>query len=142
MAKQKLDVRKLQEDLFSSTRQVWLAGLGVLSTVEKETQSLFTELVERGKKVETRGKKSWNKTRKEIESTTDEIGEKLDSSVSEVLQRMGVPSRSQVEELTNRVEKLTGQVERLAAKPTKSRTRKAPAKKATAKKAAAKKKAA
>jgi poly(hydroxyalkanoate) granule-associated protein len=142
MAKQKLDVGKLQEDLFSSTRRVWLAGLGVLSTVEKETQSLFTELVERGKKVETRGKKSWNKTRKEIESTTDEIGEKLDNSVSEVLQRMGVPSRSQVEELTNRVEKLTGQVERLAAKPTKSRTRKAPAKNATAKKAAAKKKAA
>ncbi len=142
MAKQNLDVKKLQEDLFSSTRRVWLAGLGVLSTVEKETQSLFTELVERGKKVESRGKKSWSKTRKGIESTTDELGEKLDHSVSEVLQRMGVPSRSQVEELTSRVEKLTGQVERLTVKPSKTsagkaRTRKAPAKKAPAKKRAA-----
>ena len=127
MAKANLDVKALQEDLFSSTRRVWLAGLGVLSTVEEETQSLFGELVERGKKVEASTKKSWNKTRKDIESTTDEIGGKLDERVSEVQQRMGVPSRSQVEELSDRVEKLTGQVERLTT------TQKAPAKKAPAK---------
>ena len=136
MAKANLDIKTLQDDLFSSTRRMWLAGLGVLSTVEEETQNLFGELVERGKKVETRTKTSWNKTRKEIESTTDEIGGKLDQSVSEVLQRMGVPSRSQVEELTDRVEKLTGQVERLTT------TRKAPVKKATVKKASTSAKAA
>ena len=135
MVKENLDVKKLQEDLFSSTRRVWLAGLGVLSTVEEESQNLFSELVERGRKIEARGRKSWDKTRKEIESTTDEIGERLDHSVSEVLQRMGVPSRSQVEELTDRVEKLTGQVERLTS--TKTTTRKAPAKKASAKTKAA-----
>ena len=121
MANEKLDVKQLQDDLFSSTRRVWLAGLGVLSTVEVETQHLFTELVERGKKVESRGKKSWTKTRKEIESTTDELGDKIDHSVSEVLQRLGVPSRSQVEELTDRVEKLTGQVERLSKTTQKAR---------------------
>ena len=43
MANEKMDVKKLQEELFASTRRVWLAGLGVLSTVEEETQQLFTE---------------------------------------------------------------------------------------------------
>ena len=115
-----VDVKKLQDDLFSSTRKVWLASLGVLATVEDEGQNIFGELVERGRKIEARGKKTWTRTRKEIESTTDEVGGKLeelggklDNSVSEVLQRMGVPSRTQVEELTDRVERLTGQVERL-----------------------------
>ena len=130
MAEQNSEVKKLQEELFSSTRRVWLAGLGVLSTVEEESQNLFGELVERGKKVESRGKENWDKTRKEIESTTDEIGDKLDHSVSEVLQRMGVPSRSQVEELTDRVEQLTTQVERLT--DAQATTAKTPAKKAPA----------
>ena len=132
MTKESFNVKELQKDLVSSTRKVWLAGLGVLATAEEEGKNLFGELVERGKKIETRGRKSWDKTRKEIESTTDEIGGKLDQRVSEILQRMGVPSSSQVEELTDRVEKLTGQVERLAKSP----TRKTAARKTSSSKAA------
>lgn len=109
-----VDLKQLQEGVFSSTRNIWLAGLGVFSAVKDEGQTVFDELVERGKKVEERGRKSLKKTRKEIESTTDGLTDRLDHSVSEVLHRMGVPSRTQVEDLTERVEKLTGQVERLA----------------------------
>jgi poly(hydroxyalkanoate) granule-associated protein len=133
------DFKRIQGDLFSSTRNVWLASLGVLATVEEEGQSLFGTLVEKGKKIEARGKKSWTETRKELESTTeeiggrlDELGGKLDHNISEVLQRMGVPSRTQVEELTDRVEKLTGQVERLT-----SPVKKAPARRPTTKAKAA-----
>jgi len=134
--KETSDFKKVQDELFSSTRKVWLASLGVLATVEEEGQHLFGELVERGEKIEARGKKSWTKTRKELESTTDEISGKLDQNISEVLQRMGVPSRNQVEQLTDRVEELTGQVERLS-----STKKKAPAKTA-ARKTAVKTKAA
>jgi poly(hydroxyalkanoate) granule-associated protein len=126
--KESVDFRKIREELYTSTRNLWLASLGVVSTVSDEGTQWFDELVERGKKMETKSKKSLTKTRKdiekEIESTTDELTEKLDKSVSDVLQRMGVPSRSQVEDLTDRVEKLTGQVERLVKQPRKPSTRK------------------
>ena len=57
-----LDFKKIQDEVRSSTRKVWLASLGVVGTVEEEGQNLFGELVERGEKVETRAKKSWTKS--------------------------------------------------------------------------------
>lgn len=148
-----LDFKKVQDDLATSTRKVWLAGLGVLATVEEEGQNLFGELVEKGKKVEASSKKAWSKTRKDLEATgegiTDEISGKvnqitgrLDNSVSEVLQRLGVPSSNQVEELTKRVEQLSSQVDRLSGTSKKPAARKTVAKKPVAKKSAAKKSAA
>lgn len=126
--KESVDFKKIREDLYTTTRNLWLASLGVVSTVSEEGIHWFDELVERGKEMETKSKKSLTKTRKdiekEIESTTDELTEKLDKSVADVLQRMGVPSRSQVEDLTDRVEKLTGQVERLVKQPRKPAARK------------------
>jgi poly(hydroxyalkanoate) granule-associated protein len=148
-----LDFKKVQDDLVSSTRNVWLAGLGVLATVEEEGQNLFGELVERGKKAEARGKKTWKKARLDLETTSGEISDeisgridqvsgKLDLRVSEVLQRMGVPSSSQIEELTERVQDLSNQVDRLTTASTKPAAKKPAAKKPAAKKSTAKTKAA
>jgi len=43
----------LQEELTKRGRNVWLAGLGALATVESEGNKLFRWLVERGEKFET-----------------------------------------------------------------------------------------
>lgn len=112
--------RKLQDGLFESTRKLWLAGLGTLSVVEQEGTELFDELVKKGRKMEEKSRERLSKTRAELESGTDELAEKLDRQVSGVLQKMGVPSRAQVQDLTVRVEQLMEQVDRLApAKPPK-----------------------
>lgn len=108
------ELKKFQDGLVESSRKVWLAGLGVVSTVEEGGKNLFSELVEKGKGIEAKGRKQWSKAKSEIGTTTDQIGDRLDRSVSDVLNRMGVPSASQVEELTSRVEKLMTQVDRLA----------------------------
>lgn len=119
--------RKLQDGLFESTRKLWLAGLGTLSVVEQEGTELFDELVKKGRKMEEKSRERLSKTRAELESGTDELAEKLDRQVSGVLQKMGVPSRAQVQDLTVRVEQLMEQVDRLApakpAKKTSSRAR-------------------
>lgn len=119
--------RKLQDGLFESTRKLWLAGLGTLSVVEEEGSELFDELVKKGRKMEEKSRERLSKTKAELESGTDELAEKLDRQVSGVLQKMGVPSRAQVQDLTVRVEQLMEQVDRLApakpAKKTSSRAR-------------------
>ena len=101
--------RKLQDGLFESTRKLWLAGLGTLSVVEEEGTELFDELVKKGRKIEEKSRKRLGQTKAELESGTDELAEKLDRQVSGVLQKMGVPSRAQVQDLTVRVEQLTEQ---------------------------------
>ena len=83
-----LDFKTVQDEILSSTRKVWLAGLGVLATVEEEGQSLFAEFVEKGEKIEARGKKNWARTRKEIESTTEEVSGRLDELGSKVDENM------------------------------------------------------
>ena len=128
-----MSVQKIQDGLMASTRKVWLASLGALSAVENESAQLFDQLVERGKSVESKGRKQVTKAKKELENTTDELTVKLDGQVSDVLRRMGVPSQSQVQELTLRVEQLTDKVDQLSAP-----TKKAPVRQ-TAKKTAAKK---
>ena len=127
------NVQKIQDGFLASTRKIWLAGLGALSTFEDESAQLLDQLVEKGKSVEARGRKQVSKAKKEIETTTESFSGKLDRQVADVLQRMGVPSKSQVETLTLRVEKLTDQVDRLAS-ASKVASAKPPAKKTTAKK--------
>ena len=128
-----MGIQKIQDGLMASTRKVWLASLGALSAVEDESAQLFDQLVERGRSVESKGRKQVTKAKKEFENTTDELTVKLDGQVSDVLRRMGVPSQSQVQELTLRVEQLTDKVDQLSAP-----TKKAPVRQ-TAKKTAAKK---
>lgn len=122
------NVQKIQDGFLASTRKIWLAGLGALSTFEDESVQLLDQLVEKGKSVEARGRKQVSKAKKEIETSTETFTGKMDQQIADVLQRMGVPSKSQVEALTLRVEKLTDQVDRLA-----GATKKAPAKQAAKK---------
>jgi len=131
-----MSIQKIQDGLMASTRKVWLAGLGALSAVENESTQLFDQLVERGKSVESKGKKQAAKAKKGLENTTDELTVKLDGQVSDVLRRMGVPSQNQVQELTLRVEQLTDKVDQLST-PVKTASASQAAKKPAAKKAPA-----
>jgi poly(hydroxyalkanoate) granule-associated protein len=106
--------KKLQDELFESTRRIWLAGLGTLSVVEEESTEIFDQLIKKGRLVEEKGRKRLSKTKADLESGTDDLAEKLDRQVSGVLQKLGVPSRAQVQDLTQRVEQLSEQVDRLA----------------------------
>ncbi|MGB5549115.1 MAG: phasin family protein, partial [Thermoanaerobaculia bacterium] len=109
--------KKLQDELFESTRRIWLAGLGTLSVVEEESTEIFDQLIKKGRLVEEKSRQRMSKTKAEIESGTEELSEelaeKLDRQVSGVLQKLGVPSRAQVQDLTQRVEQLSEQVDRL-----------------------------
>ncbi|MDY7092986.1 MAG: phasin family protein [Acidobacteriota bacterium] len=133
MAKNKLNVDKLQTEVLESARKVWLAGLGAVSTVEEGTTKLFDQLVEQGREASTRGKKEadkvrarvegefdkarsrvegeYTKARSRVQDTLDEAGGRFDQQVANALHRLGIPTRSEIQTLTQRVEELTKQVE-------------------------------
>lgn len=145
MAKNKLNVDKLQTEVLESARKVWLAGLGAVSTVEEGTSKLFEQLVEQGREASTRGKKEadkvrarvegeldkarnrvegeYTKARSRVQETLDEAGGRFDQQVANALHRMGIPTRSEIQTLTQRVEELTKQVELWSGAATPAATR-------------------
>jgi poly(hydroxyalkanoate) granule-associated protein len=142
MAKKKS--KELQNDIMDSAHKVWLAGLGAVAMAEQEGGKLFSNLVEKGQKLEKKGKDEVEKAKGAVsgmktvaESYWDTFGRTIDDQVTAVIHRIGVPTKDEIETLTKKVEQLTVAVDNLrtkgAAAP-KAATKKAPAKKAPAKK--------
>jgi poly(hydroxyalkanoate) granule-associated protein len=100
-----------------SAHEIWLAGLGALSLAEDESGKLFKALVKRGKVFEetTKGRvdelKAKLDVRKAAADAIDKIGDTLDDGVTEMLHRLGLPTKKEIEGLTKRVERLTKTLE-------------------------------
>ncbi len=124
--------KTVASDVQDRAHQVWLAGLGALASAGDEGSKLFTNLVEKGEKVEKQGFDQVDKVKTKMDDTgtkvrgrAEEAWGKVESSMDRVvggtLQRMGVPSRQEIATLTRRVEELTEAVARLQPKRTTSR---------------------
>jgi poly(hydroxyalkanoate) granule-associated protein len=140
MGKKKSET-KLPNEVVETANRIWLAGLGALSTAEAEGTKAFKKLVAKGKDLEGGGldrvRDQMDKARDVAESAWDGLASSLDDRVADVLHRLGVPTREEIQKLTDRVEALTAVVDRLKtpAAKTASTATKAPARKASAPKA-------
>lgn len=109
--------KNLQDELKESAHRIWLAGLGALAAAGEEGTKMFDRLVDRGREYETRGRDEARKQYEGARSSADELWEtwsgKLDEAVTKALHRMGVPSRDEIRNLTQRVEELNSKVEML-----------------------------
>ena len=148
MAKKK--AKELQGDVIESAHKIWLAGLGAFAAAEEEGSKLFKRLVERGEGIETRGKEHVDKAKGAVtgvkvvaESYWETFERTLDEKVTNVIHKIGVPTKDEIDSLTKRVEDLTKAVEKFktadAPKAAPKAARKPAAKKTAAKKPAAKK---
>lgn len=153
----------LSKTLSESAQQIWLAGMGAFGRAQSEGTRLFEALVKEGLNLEQTARKlaggQADAVRDAVESkvghareraadTWDRLERVFEDRVQRAMNKLGVPGREDLNELSRRVDALTAQLRqsgtaRPAAKaPAKRATRspakaaKAPAKK-TAKKAAA-----
>lgn len=135
--------KKVQKEMMDSASKIWLAGLGALSVAEEEGSKLFNTLVKKGEGFEKRGKKQLSKVQNVVEDKVDTVVDKADSAfgkigrgfdakVADTLNKLGVPSRMEIQKLTKRVEQLTQKVDSLNKKPA---VKKATTKRRTTKKA-------
>lgn len=117
--------------LQGSVEQVWLAGLGALALTEEEGTKFFHSLVKKGEVVEKKSKARLDdvvSVAKKVPATAiSTIERRTDETFKQVMQRLGIPTRKDIDLLTRRIEKLT------AASSTKPRPRRAAAR--TARKA-------
>lgn len=115
----------LQDELTERGREVWLAGLGALATVEEEGTKLFNRLVDRGQEFEEERQAKLEEATEKVREQSDEAlaqleeaGEETQSmltdSVNAALERFGVPTQKEVDDLADKVDHLSTQVEELA----------------------------
>lgn len=132
MSKQVEKVTQEQEvnvvdTLTGKAREVWLAGLGALASVEEEGQKVFTKLVEKGTHFEARGKKqldeaydellvAYKKLEDRVKSSFSKAEGEIDENMQELIHKMGVPTQDEIKELTAQVEKLINKVDDLSKK--------------------------
>lgn len=105
-------------NVLGAGRQVWLAGLGAAGIVANGSQTVFTMLVEEGKRV--KGLEIGHMVEEVVDSAVVPVKKAVktvDRTVTKttrnVLAKLGVPSRQEVESLTGRVEQLITKVESL-----------------------------
>lgn len=121
-------------DVKSYARKIWLAGLGAYARVGQEGSEYFQELIVAGQAVEKKGKEAVaekieaanaeiDEARTEVSSfkgkvevQLDKVERAFDSRVASTLNRIGIPSKHDVETLSAKLDELTALLERVARK--------------------------
>lgn len=111
------------------TRKAWLAGLGAYAKAGQEGYDYFKALVKTGETVEKDGKKLVNKkidavnervddlksdAVQAVEGRLEQIENAFDQRVARALNRLGMPSRHDLDALSVRLEQLSALVEHAA----------------------------
>jgi poly(hydroxyalkanoate) granule-associated protein len=100
-----------------SANRIWLAGLGAYAKTQEEGEKLFQSLVKEGEKVEKQARKAAEARFEEAKGKVvefrgkasqqlDRLEELFQERVAQVLNRLGVPTQEDIQELTKRVEEL------------------------------------
>jgi poly(hydroxyalkanoate) granule-associated protein len=96
-----------------ATRKVLLASIGAVAIAQEELEAFVNKLVERGEIAEKDGKKLvrdvMERRKKEAKKAEDE----LDKRMEEILDRMNVPTKSDIEALSAKITALTKKVDEL-----------------------------
>ncbi|WP_392893522.1 phasin family protein [Pseudomonas migulae] len=121
-------------DVKSYARKIWLAGLGAYAKVGQEGSEYFQELIKAGQTVEKKGKKvvaekleaanaeideaknEVSTFKGKVEVQLDKVEKAFDSRVASALNRIGIPSKHDVETLSAKLDELTALLERVARK--------------------------
>ncbi|EJM07484.1 MULTISPECIES: phasin family protein [unclassified Pseudomonas] len=121
-------------DVKSYARKIWLAGLGAYAKVGQEGSDYFQELIKAGQSVEKKGKKAVTEKleaanaeideaksevssfKGRVEVQLDKVEKAFDSRVASALNRIGIPSKHDVETLSAKLDELTALLERVARK--------------------------
>ena len=99
--------------LLEVTRKVLLASIGAVALAQEEIENFVDKLVERGEIAERDGKKLvrevMDKRKKEAKQGQDEVEKRVD----DLLTRMNVPTKNDIDALSAKITALTKKVDEL-----------------------------
>jgi poly(hydroxyalkanoate) granule-associated protein len=111
-----------------SAQQIWLAGLGAFGKAQAEGAKVFDALVKEGRNLEGRTRKfaqmrmgsvtgtvekAATKATARATATWDKLEQVFEDRVARALNKLGVPTNRDIQNLSKRVEELTASVRKL-----------------------------
>ncbi len=135
--------KQLVKTVRDSAQQIWLAGLGAFAKAQAEGSKVFDALVKEGKIINNRTRKVAESKVSEMTNTLgkmatkatnqatgswDKLEQVFEDRVARALNRIGVPTNNDINNLAKRVEELTASVQKLTRTPAKKAAKRKAAK--------------
>ncbi|MEW5987389.1 MAG: phasin family protein [Chloroflexota bacterium] len=99
--------------LYEATRKVLLAAVGAVALAQEEIEDFVDKLVERGEVAEKDGRKLIKDTIEKRKKSAEKAEDKLDKRIEELLDRMNVPTKADIEALSAKITTLSKKVDEL-----------------------------
>ncbi|MCD5992302.1 phasin family protein [Pseudomonas sp. CDFA 602] len=134
----KINIEEQQASTFSEVRlyarKIWLAGLGAYSRVNEEGTQYVKDLIKTGEQTENQARKAIDEkleaanseidslkgevsgAKGRVEAQLDRIEGAFDRRVAKALNRIGIPSKHDVDTLSAKLDELTALLERVGPK--------------------------
>lgn len=103
--------------LLESLRRVLMAGIGVAVLAQEEIEEFVTKLVDRGEIAENEGRSLigdiLERRKQEVQERAKKATGSVDRNVEGMLSRMNVPTRSEINSLSEQISELSKKVDQL-----------------------------
>jgi len=128
----KAQAEQMSKSIVDSAQQIWMAGMGAFNRAQGEGSKLFEALVKEGMNIEQHTRKlaggkveavrdavenRVGVARERATDTWDRLEKVFEERVQRALNRLGVPSREDLSDLTSRVNGLTDLLRKQGTKP-------------------------
>jgi poly(hydroxyalkanoate) granule-associated protein len=101
------------KSLTEMARKVMLATIGAVALAQEEAEVFIKKLIERGEIAEKDGRKMMDDLKEKRKKRAKSAEDELESRVSQILDRTGVPTKSDVETLSAKITELTKKIDEL-----------------------------
>ena len=111
------DVSERTAPLLDGVRRLMLAAVGALAMTRDEMEQFVTRLVDRGELAERDAKTMVNdvmsRRKQDVTLAADEAEARVETRLEQVLNRMNIPSKRDIDELSDKIAQLSVRVEEL-----------------------------
>jgi poly(hydroxyalkanoate) granule-associated protein len=104
---------KEKNAFFEALHKVMLASIGAVALAQEEIEDFVNKLVEKGEIAEKDGKKLVNDVMEKRKKSTEKAEDEFTKRVEEILDRMSVPTKADIEALGEKITGLSKKIEDL-----------------------------
>jgi len=104
---------KAQSQMVEMLRKVMLATIGAAVLAQEEIETLINRLIERGEIAEKDGKKLMHEMMDKRRSRTEKVEDEINKNIMDVLERMNIPTRTDIDSLSQKINGLSKKIDDL-----------------------------
>ena len=107
---------KAGNTLVEGLRKLLLASVGAVAMTRDEIEAFVNKLVERGELAQKDGEKLLKELRERVSESrprVQKVGERVEQGVEEFLNRLNIPSKHDIDELSAKIAQLSARVDEL-----------------------------